>query len=186
MKPVNLPNIEQLPGKLKSRISAANNQVNQILDSRAELRLAVQADPEPAAETNLLLDQKREIASQFVDSFQAENLFWGHLDDLPAVIVEAARKIVKNAENDANTALERITAEIARFDLPFTNQNQERFFVTHCGQYLPFQSAANDLRSFEMAANQTVKNIALRQEWLISEFSRLRAQLLSSTNITAA
>ena len=184
MKPIQLPTNDGLPAKLRGRIKAANEQIGDILQSRSDLRLILIQEPDEDS-TSVLLTERQEIASQYCDSYRAESLFFEHLDDLPQSIVEAARKLVKDAEGKANTALGKITNEIREFGLPFGNSNQEKFFISHCQRYLPHQTIVNDLLQYERQANQTSRAITQRLQWLSSEFHRLRLELLQPTSITA-
>ena len=124
--------------------------------------------------TEAIKDIQKFYGQSFIDE---KNILIEVAEKVPAMIDEA-RKLVRERESECETAFNTIKADLDPIGLPFTNENQESFFIRGSKRYREFENHAGEARNFETSANQVNSGTRRRIEWLNWKAIQLKNKLL--------
>lgn len=168
----------QSKASLKS-CKALNRELSKVQQYRSDAKKL--ADAKPTAEGSTFQEAfgKQDARGNYIDSFIEEKAILEDTAALVESLIVEAVALVKECEKNSDVAFQRIKAEIARFDLPFNNDNQLEFFVRHCGEVKQFDSKVEAARGYETASRQLIHAIRKRCEFITEFVVKQRSKLVT-------
>lgn len=158
---------------------AINRDLGKVEQYRQDAKRLAEAKPTAEGSTFQEAFGKQDARANFIDSFISEKAILDDTAELVESLIVESVELVKETEKNSDLAFQRIKAEVEKFGLPFTNDNQFDFFVKHSDEVKQFDEKVDSARSYETAARQLVHAIRKRCEWITNFVVKERSKMVS-------
>lgn len=176
---IQFPELEIQSKNSLKQCKALNRELAKVEAYRSDAKRSADAAPTAEGSTFQEAFGKQDAKANFIDSFIEEKAILDGTAELVESLIVEAVELVKETEKNSDLAFNRIRAEVEKFGLPFTNENQLKFFIKHSTEVKAFDEKVDAAKNYETASRRLIHAIRSRCEWITKFVVKERSRLVT-------